>query len=147
MKGLDCSVRSTSIRVRALARIWIATLLMTCAVAATASAEIAPRPPNIIVILADDLGYADISAYKVGRFKTPNIDRIGLEGVRFTDGYVTAPCADPRARVCKPGATRSALALNTTMVPRAAISSRGSALPLVKSQSPMRWRVAATTLG
>jgi arylsulfatase A-like enzyme len=52
-------------------------------------------PPNIIVILADDLGYADISAYKIDRFKTPNIDRIGLQGVRFTDGYATAPVCSP----------------------------------------------------
>jgi arylsulfatase A-like enzyme len=57
----------------------------------------APRP-NIIVILADDLGYADISADPGGRFTTPNIDRIGKEGVRFTDGYATAPvCAPSRA--------------------------------------------------
>ncbi len=55
----------------------------------------APRPPNIIMILADDLGYADISAYKDGRFKTPNIDRIGIEGVRFTDGYASAPVCGP----------------------------------------------------
>ena len=55
-----------------------------------------PSPaPNIIVILADDLGYADISAYKIDRFKTPNIDRIGLQGVRFTDGYATAPVCGP----------------------------------------------------
>ena len=51
--------------------------------------------PNIIVILADDLGYADISAYKIDRFQTPNIDRIGMEGVRFTDGYATAPVCGP----------------------------------------------------
>ncbi|MGO8792102.1 MAG: sulfatase-like hydrolase/transferase [Terriglobia bacterium] len=54
--------------------------------------------PNIIMILADDLGYADISAYKMNRFLTPNIDRIGAQGVRFTDGYATAPvCAPSRA--------------------------------------------------
>ena len=54
--------------------------------------------PNIIVILADDLGYADISAYKINRFHTPNIDRIGMEGVRFTDAYASAPvCAPSRA--------------------------------------------------
>lgn len=42
--------------------------------------------------------YADISAYKIDRFHTPNIDRIGLEGVRFTDGYASAPvCAPSRA--------------------------------------------------
>ena len=55
----------------------------------------AARKPNIIVILADDLGYADVSAYKMNRFSTPNIDRIGSEGVRFTDGYATAPVCGP----------------------------------------------------
>ncbi len=54
----------------------------------------APRP-NIIVILADDLGYADLSAYRINRFQTPNIDRIGMGGVRFTDGYATAPVCGP----------------------------------------------------
>ena len=53
------------------------------------------RRPNIIVILADDLGYADISAYGIDRIHTPNIDRIGLQGVRFTDGYATAPVCGP----------------------------------------------------
>jgi arylsulfatase A-like enzyme len=62
---------------------------------ANAQAPKKTRPPNIIVILADDLGYADISAYKVGRFSTPNIDRIGLQGVRFTDGYASAPVCGP----------------------------------------------------
>jgi arylsulfatase A-like enzyme len=53
------------------------------------------HPPNIIMILADDLGYADISAYKINRFQTPNIDRIGMQGVRFTDGYASAPVCGP----------------------------------------------------
>jgi arylsulfatase A-like enzyme len=53
------------------------------------------RQPNVIVILADDLGYADISAYKIDRFHTPNIDRIGMQGVRFTDGYASAPVCGP----------------------------------------------------
>jgi arylsulfatase A-like enzyme len=55
----------------------------------------AASKPNIIVILADDLGYADISAYKIDRFQTQNIDRIGMEGVRFTDAYATAPVCSP----------------------------------------------------
>jgi arylsulfatase A-like enzyme len=54
----------------------------------------APRP-NVIVIMADDLGYADVSAYAINRIPTPNIDRIGMEGVRFTDGYVSAPVCGP----------------------------------------------------
>lgn len=51
--------------------------------------------PNIIVILADDLGYADVSTYPGGRIPTPNIDRLGREGVIFTQGYVTAPICSP----------------------------------------------------
>ena len=53
------------------------------------------RAPNIIVILADDLGYADVSTYFPGRIPTPNIDRIGQEGVVFEQGYVTAPICSP----------------------------------------------------
>ncbi|MCP5433515.1 MAG: sulfatase-like hydrolase/transferase [Alphaproteobacteria bacterium] len=50
--------------------------------------------PNIVVILADDLGYADISTYS-HRLDTPNIDRIGEEGVVFEDGYVAMPICSP----------------------------------------------------
>lgn len=51
--------------------------------------------PNIILILADDLGYADVSAYPGGRFPTPNIERIARQGALFTDGYATAPVCGP----------------------------------------------------
>lgn len=45
------------------------------------------RKPNIVYILADDLGYGDLSCYGQKVFQTPNIDRIASEGVRFTDHY------------------------------------------------------------
>jgi arylsulfatase A-like enzyme len=80
----------------ALAVIGIATLAVSDgAGSAPPQATAAASRPNVIVILADDLGYADISAYKIDRFHTPNIDRIGMEGVRFTDGYATAPVCGP----------------------------------------------------
>lgn len=76
-------------------------LLTTVTFSAECVAQPVPEPrtkPNIIVILADDLGYADTSADPGGRFPTPNIDRIAQEGVRFADGYATAPvCAPSRA--------------------------------------------------
>jgi len=62
---------------------------------ASAAVASAAAKPNIIIIMADDLGYADISAYGVQRISTPNIDRIGNEGVKFTDGYSTAPVCSP----------------------------------------------------
>ena len=62
-----------------------------------ALADAAPEPgprPNVVLILADDLGYADVSAYG-SRLRTPNIDRIGREGAVFTQGYVTTPVCSP----------------------------------------------------
>lgn len=63
--------------------------------AAADSRRGASARPNIILILADDLGYADVSAYPGGRFPTPNIERIARAGVLFTDGYATAPVCGP----------------------------------------------------
>lgn len=51
--------------------------------------------PNIIIILADDLGQTDISLYGHPWIKTPNIDKIGLEGVTFTNGYISSPICSP----------------------------------------------------
>ncbi len=54
--------------------------------------------PNIVLILADDLGIGDISAYKNHGIPTPHIDSLGQSGVRFTDGHVSAAvCAPSRA--------------------------------------------------
>ena len=54
--------------------------------------------PNIVLILADDLGYGDLSCYGAKNTKTPNLDRIASEGVRFTNFYANAPeCTPTRA--------------------------------------------------
>ncbi|TAF66504.1 MAG: sulfatase [Cytophagales bacterium] len=56
------------------------------------------RKPNIIIILADDLGKTDISLFGNPNLQTPNIDAIGKEGAIFTEAYVTSPiCAPSRA--------------------------------------------------
>src|SRR2546425_5279825 len=47
--------------------------------------------PNIVFMLADDLGYADVSCYGQRDYTTPNIDRLAIEGVRFTQGYANSP--------------------------------------------------------
>jgi arylsulfatase A-like enzyme len=58
----------------------------------------ADRPPNVVIILADDQGYADIGCYGAKDFATPNLDRMAREGVRFTDFYVAQPvCSASRA--------------------------------------------------
>jgi arylsulfatase A-like enzyme len=57
-----------------------------------------PVPPNIVIILADDLGYGDLSCYGHPRFKTPRLDRMAAEGARLTSFYAACPyCAPTRA--------------------------------------------------
>src|ERR1700712_3331202 len=52
-------------------------------------------PPNIILIITDDLGYSDLASYGNYHVRTPNIDSLGIKGVRFTQAYVTSPICAP----------------------------------------------------
>jgi len=61
---------------------------------ATAAGKRAKRP-NVVVIVADDLGYGELSVQGSTDILTPNIDSIARNGVRFTDGYVTCPVCSP----------------------------------------------------
>jgi len=53
------------------------------------------KQPNIIVIISDDMGYADIGCHGCKDIKTPNIDSIAQNGIRFTNGYVSCPVCSP----------------------------------------------------
>ncbi len=53
------------------------------------------RRPNVIFILTDDLGYSDISCYGATKVKTPHIDRLAAEGIRFTDFHTAASICSP----------------------------------------------------
>ncbi len=55
----------------------------------------APARPNIVLILADDLGYGDLSCYGATKIKTPNMDRLATEGLRFTQGYAPSSTCTP----------------------------------------------------
>ena len=64
-------------------------------VAAFAAAAESPAKPNIIVILADDLGPGDMSCAGATKVQTPNIDRLAADGVRFTNGYAPSATCTP----------------------------------------------------
>ncbi|MGW7068039.1 sulfatase family protein [Streptomyces sp. NPDC054855] len=78
----------------------------------------APRPgskrPNILFVLGDDLGWADLSSYGSPHIKTPNLDRLARQGVRFTDAYAgSATCSPTRFSLYTgrfPGRTEGGLA-------------------------------------
>ncbi|MFC8823954.1 sulfatase [Streptomyces sp. NPDC057137] len=73
-----------------------------------------PRRPNILFILGDDLGWADLSSYGATHISTPNLDRLGRQGVRFTDAYAgSATCSPTRFSLYTgryPGRTKGGLA-------------------------------------
>ena len=53
------------------------------------------RRPNIVVIVADDMGYADVGFHGSRDIPTPNIDALARSGIRFTDAYVSGPYCSP----------------------------------------------------
>ena len=74
----------------------VAGLVAAGALPAAAPAAEEARRPNIVIILGDDLGYADLGAFG-GEISTPNIDQLADEGVRFTNFYTHATCSPTRS--------------------------------------------------
>ena len=75
--------------------------LLFCCVAisgATSHAATPSRPPNILLLLADDMGFSDAGCYG-GEVLTPNLDQLAKEGLRFTQAYNTARCWPTRAAI------------------------------------------------
>ena len=62
---------------------------------ACANAKQEPQKPNILLIIADDLGIGDVSAYGYGAIPTPHIDSLASEGVLFNNAYATSATSTP----------------------------------------------------
>lgn len=78
-------------------------LLLFCFVGINCLAFGQSKKPNIIFILADDLGYADLGAYGQEKIQTPNIDALAKNGMLFTDFYAGAPVCAPSRSVLMTG--------------------------------------------
>jgi len=72
----------------------LGTIQVAGAAATARPAEVAPRP-NVIFILADDLGYGDLGCYGQKKIRTPNLDRMAAEGMRFTNFYCGCSVCSP----------------------------------------------------
>jgi arylsulfatase A-like enzyme len=71
------------------------TLLFAALTMSSVAAAAPARSPNIVIILADDLGYGDLGCYGSPTIRTPNLDRMAGEGLRFTDYYAPAEVCTP----------------------------------------------------
>lgn len=109
---------------RSFSRGWLVLLMITLALNAFGQAN---RRPNIILILTDDQGYGDVGRHGNPILKTPNLDRLHDESVRFTDFHVSTTCAPTRSALMsgrhdfKNGVThtileRERMALSTTTI-------------------------------
>lgn len=77
--------------------VWILGALAGACLPSVSAGDLTGRKPNIVFLLTDDQGYGDVSAHGNPILKTPNIDRLHAEGVRFTDFMVSPTCSPTRS--------------------------------------------------
>lgn len=103
------------------ARLFVACLFAALSFAATVDA--APRQPNVVMILADDLGWADTSLYGLHELhQTPHIERLAFRGMRFMNAYAASP-------VCSP--TRNSLLTGLSPARTGMLNARGNSLQTI----------------
>jgi arylsulfatase A-like enzyme len=95
------------------------------------------RPPNIVFILADDLGVNDLAVYGRKEHRTPNLDRLATEGMRFTTAYVASPICSPSRAALMTGRAPARLHLTTYLPGRPDTPSQKLLHPLMRQQLPL----------
>lgn len=121
--------------------------LIPLALFALSHSLIAASPPNIVFILADDLGWSDLGCYGSDLHETPNIDRLATEGVRFTQAYAASSVCSPTRASLMTG--KSPARLNMTIW-REAARERGNRRllePLTLDSLPISETTLAEELG
>jgi len=102
--------------------------------------------PNVVVILIDDLGWADLGCYGSSFHRTPNLDRLARDGIRFTDAYAAAPVCSPTRAAILTGKHPARLQLTDWLPGRQDRPDQKLARPRIRQQLPLEETTLAEAL-
>ena len=142
----------------------VGTWVLVCGAVVLLGAEISSRQqpppagggrPNIVLIMSDDMGYADLGSYGGKDIKTPNLDRLAGEGVRLTDAYANGVLCSPTRAALISGRYPQRSAIETALGPEGTrgLAVTGTSLPQVLKNGGYRtalvgkWHLGGTVTG
>src|SRR4051812_35036151 len=117
-------------------RAFVVCLLLAVRALAYSSVTFAEQP-NVILIVIDDMGWADLACYGSKLHKTPNIDRLAAGGVRFTQGYAACPVCSPTRAAIMTGKWPARLHLTDWLPGRGDLPAQRLARPQFRQQLPL----------
>lgn len=130
--------RSQSALISALYCYFIAVVLgFDCQASEPNSATAQDAPPNIVIFFADDLGVSDLGCYGRTEHKTPRIDRLAQEGMRFTCAYTAQPICSPSRAALMTGLYPARLQLTNFLNGRPDANSQKLLQPIIQGQLPL----------
>jgi arylsulfatase A len=119
---------------------------LSLVVVALASPAIAADRPNIVFILADDLGINDLGCYGRKDLKTPHLDKLAAEGMRFTNAYAACPVCSPTRAAILTGMHPARLRITTFLPGRGDAASQKLLHPKINQQLPLEAKTLAEYL-
>jgi arylsulfatase A len=125
---------------------WFSVVLAVLTADTLASASEAPVRPNIVFILADDLGINDLGCYGRVEHSTPHLDRLAQEGARFRTAYAACSVCSPTRAAILTGKYPARLQLTTFLPGRADAPSQKLLHPKIRQQLPLEERTVAERL-
>src|SRR5687767_11704556 len=146
-------------RMRLIAALLAACILLALAARESRSQQRSPSAassrPNVILIMTDDMGYADLGSYGSTDIKTPNLDGLARDGVRLTDAYANGVLCSPTRAALISGRYPQRSAIETALGPEGTrgLTVRDTSLPLLlkgngyRSALVGKWHLGGSVTG
>src|SRR5579871_1506298 len=131
-------------QIRLLTTVILAAIALFSAVVETAQCD--DSPPNIVLIVADDLGWADLGCYGSRFHRTPNLDKLAREGMRFTQAYAACPVCSPTRAALMTGKYPARLHLTDWLPGRPDMPSQKLLRPALRQELPLEETTLAEML-